>query len=164
MPIFLGIDPGIADTGYGVISVSGNLLRCITYGSIKTDKKDSDQDRLLSLYNQLSIIIKTHQPQAVGMEKLFFNTNAKTAMIVGQARGVAVLTVAQAKLPLYELTPPQVKSAVCASGSANKAQVQKMVKLILGLKEVPKPDDAADALAVAIGISAIANSKLCQNF
>jgi len=148
--IILGIDPGIADTGYGVIKSEGSKLTCLAYGSIKTDSKLDLISRLEILHLALDKIIKKYQPDLAAIEQLFFNKNVRTALIVGQARGVILLTLKQNKLTIIDYTPSQVKSAVSAYGQASKLQVQKMVKLILNLKELPKPDDAADALAVAI--------------
>ena len=148
--IILGIDPGIADTGYGFIKVNGSRLECLAYGSIKTPAKEDFSLRLQTLHKELAALIKKYKPERAAMEQLFFNKNVKTALIVGQARGVAVLTIGLAKVPVIDFTPGQVKQAVSAYGQASKLQVQKMVKLILNLKELPQPDDAADALAVAI--------------
>ena len=147
----LGIDPGIADTGYGIIQKdkSGNLS-CIDYGSIKTMAKTEMSRRLEIINKELNIIIKEYKPDLIAIEQLFFCNNAKTAIIVGQARGVAMFTARQNKIPIIEFTPLQVKQAVSAYGKAPKMQVQKMVKLLLNLEEIPKPDDAADALAIAI--------------
>ena len=148
--IILGIDPGIADTGYGVIREDGGRLTCLTYGSVKTLCGQDLSLRLEILYAELDKIIKKYKPDRAAIEKLFFNKNVKTALIVGQARGVSMLALIKNNLTISEFTPSQVKQAVCAYGQANKAQVQKMVKLILKLEELPQPDDAADALAVAI--------------
>ena len=148
--IILGIDPGIADTGYGVIKEDGSKLSCLAYGSIKTSPRDELSDRLVELYKQLDKLIKKYQPDAAAIEELFFNKNVRTALIVGQARGVALLALKQNKLRIMNFTPPQVKQAVSAYGHASKLQVQKMVKLILNLQELPRPDDAADALAIAV--------------
>lgn len=148
--IILGIDPGIADTGYGVIKAEGTKVTCLTYGSIKTKASDDLVTRLEILHRELDKIIKKYQPGLAAIEQLFFNKNVRTALIVGQARGVVLLTLKQNKLPVFDVTPSQVKQAVTAYGQASKAQVQKMVKLILNLRELPQPDDAADALAVAI--------------
>jgi len=148
--IVLGIDPGIADTGYGFIRVSGSRLECLEYGSIKTPAGSALPERLEILYSELKRLLKKHRPQVAAVEQLFFNKNVRTALIVGQARGVALLAISQAGVALTDFTPAQVKLAVSAYGQASKLQVQKMVKLILNLKELPKPDDAADALAVAI--------------
>lgn len=156
--IILGIDPGIADTGYGLIKESGSTLSCLTYGSIKTDPSLVLADRLLDLHSQLDKIIKKYKPDLAAVEELFFNKNVRTALIVGQARGVALLALKKNNLPIFNFTPSQVKQAVSAYGQAPKLQVQKMVKLILNLKELPRPDDAADALAVAI---CALNNRLC---
>lgn len=147
----LGIDPGIADTGWGVIEQDAQgKLSCLAYGSIKTKAGLKLASRLESLHQELDGIIKDYQPQMVGVEDLYFCKNAKTALVVGQARGVVLLTLSLHCLPIGEFTPLQVKQAVSGYGKAGKSQVQKMVQTILNLKVVPKPDDAADALAVAI--------------
>lgn len=156
--IILGIDPGIADTGYGLIKNEAGKLTCLAYGSIKTKAGVDLADRLLTLNQELSKIIKKFQPDLAAVEQLFFNKNVRTALVVGQARGVALLTLKQNKLPVIDFTPAQVKQAVCAYGQASKKQVQKMVKLILNLSVLPQPDDAADALAIAI---CALNSRLC---
>jgi len=149
--IILGIDPGIADTGYGLIKkTKNNDLECLDYGSIKTRAKLPLAERLEIIHLELEKIIKEYKPNLVAVEELFFCNNAKTALIVGQARGVVLLTIKQNNLPLLEFTPLQVKQAVSTYGKASKMQVQKMVKILLNLKELPKPDDAADALAVAV--------------
>lgn len=148
--IILGLDPGIADTGYGVISCEKGKLLCLTYGSIKTEAKKDLSERLEILDIELKKLIKKYQPEVVAVEQLFFNKNVKTALIVGQARGVLLLRIKKSGLKILEFTPGQVKQAVAAYGRASKNQVQKMVKIILGLKSLPQPDDAADALAVAI--------------
>lgn len=156
----LGIDPGIADTGYGLIEVKGSTMKCLEYGSIRTRANSALPKRLNKIYTDLNNIIKKHKPDTIGVEQLFFCNNVKTALIVGQARGVVLLLAEQHDLPFQEFTPLQVKQAVAAYGQAGKAQVQKMVKLLLNLKEIPKPDDAADALAVAICAS---NSRVTQS-
>ena len=149
--IIIGIDPGIADTGYGVIQKNDdNTLKCLDYGSIKTKSNLELSKRLSILYKELDTIIKRYKPNLMAVEELFFCNNAKTAIIVGQARGVILLTINQNNIPFLEFTPLQVKQTVSTYGKATKAQVQKMIKLILNLKIIPKPDDAADALAVAI--------------
>jgi len=148
--VILGIDPGIADTGYGIIKKEEGRLLCLDYGSIKTASTDEMSKRLEELNAELNKIIKKYKPNLVAIEQLFFCKNAKTALVVGQARGVALLTARQNKVPTEEFTPLQVKQAVSSYGAASKMQVQKMVKLLLGLKEIPRPDDAADALAIAI--------------
>lgn len=148
--IILGVDPGIADTGYGVISDDKGKLTCLTYGSIKTSSKDDLITRLNQLHIELSKIIKKYQPDLVSVEELFFSKNVKTALTVGHARGVILLTIKQNNLPIFEFKPSQIKQAVSGYGAAKKDQVQKMVKTLLGLREIPKPDDAADALAIAM--------------
>jgi crossover junction endodeoxyribonuclease RuvC len=147
----LGIDPGIADTGYGLINKNkiGNLT-CLTYGSIKTKAKVEMTERLEIINQELKNIIIKYRPELLAVEQLFFCNNVKTALIVGQARGVILLTARQNQVPIAEFTPLQVKQAVSSYGKASKLQVQKMVKLLLKLDQLPKPDDAADALAVAI--------------
>ena len=151
MTLILGIDPGIADTGYGIIQKDkSNNLSCIDYGSIKTLAKIEMPERLEIINKELSKIIKKYKPNLIAVEQLFFCKNVKTALAVGQARGVVMLTARQNRIPTVEFTPLQVKQAVAAYGQASKLQVQKMVKLLLNLPELPKPDDAADALAIAI--------------
>ncbi len=149
--IILGIDPGIADTGYGIISRDNRRnLRNLGYGSIKT-KAGTEMTKRLHIINQeLSRLIEEHKPELIAIEQLFFASNAKTAFVVGQARGVVMLTAKQHNVAITEFTPLEVKLAVSSYGKASKLQVQKMVKLLLNLKELPKPDDAADALAIAI--------------
>lgn len=147
----LGIDPGIADTGFGVIEKgAGGKISCVSYGSIKTKAGMPMASRLETLNDELEKIIKKYRPALAAVEELFFQNNAKTAIIVGQARGVILLACRKNKVPIVELTPLQVKQTISGYGRAEKAQVQKMVKLLLNLKEIPKPDDAADALAIAI--------------
>ena len=148
--IILGIDPGIADTGFGVIAGNGHKLTCLAYGSIRTSPKFALADRLEIINLEITKLIKKYKPNLIAIEELFFCNNAKTALIVGQARGVVVLTAKLNKIKSVEFTPYQVKQAVSTYGHAKKDQVQRMVKLILNLKELPKPDDAADALAIAI--------------
>ncbi|HVM90606.1 MAG TPA: crossover junction endodeoxyribonuclease RuvC [Verrucomicrobiae bacterium] len=146
----LGIDPGFDRTGWGVIEDAGGKLKYVACGCIQTSAKDAFAARLQDVRDGLSELIKTHKPDAVSMEQLFFQTNATTAMKVSMARGVAALVVADADLPLVEPTPNQVKSGTTGQGNADKKQVQQMVMRLLNLKEVPTPDDAADALAIAI--------------
>lgn len=146
----LGIDPGYAILGYGIIDKMGNKFSVCRYGAITTDSKMSMEDRLEFLYDSLREIIDEEQPDVASIEQLFFNTNAKTAILVGQARGAAVLACVKGGLHIEEYTPLQIKQALVGYGRADKRQVQTMVKTILNLKEVPKPDDTADALAAAI--------------
>lgn len=149
--VILGIDPGIADTGVGVISVAPNgRLRCVHYDSVKTKAGLPLDERLASLYEQLERLAQHFRPDLAAIEQLFFCTNVKTALVVGQARGVALLALKRQGAPLLEFTPLQVKQAVSAYGKATKLQVQRMVKTILNLDTLPQPDDAADALAIAI--------------
>ncbi len=146
----LGIDPGIGRTGWGIIEVRSGKLEVRSYGCIETFQTMEMGERLESLYTQLTDIIQKQKPDAFAIEDLFFNTNAKTALVVGQARGVAVLVAAQNKVPLAVYTPLQVKIAVAGYGRAEKKQVGQMVKTILKLKSIPKPDDTTDALAIAL--------------
>jgi len=149
--LVLGIDPGIAITGYGLIRTDDRSnYNCIDYGVIKTSADLPDAERLKILFEGLTQLIASHCPDSSAVEKLFFQKNVKTAISVGQARGVAMLSLAQANLPVHEYTPNEVKQTVCGYGSADKQQVQRMVQTLLNLEEFPKPDDAADALAVAI--------------
>ena len=146
----LGIDPGTATTGFGIIEVADHETRAIDYGVISTHKDLPMPERLAELHKDLSELIKTHRPDCCVVEQLFFARNVTTAITVGQARGVVLLAAAQAELEIAEYTPLQVKQAVTGYGQATKKQVQEMVKTILRLKEIPKPDDAADALAIAL--------------
>ena len=141
----------MADTGYGVIEKDERgRLTCREFGVIKTAAKEEIEQRLETINKKLEKIIKKYKPRVVAVEQLFFCKNVKTALLVGQARGVILLTAKQNKIPTIEFTPLQVKQAVSSYRQAGKTQVQKMVKLLLNLKELPKPDDAADALAIAI--------------
>ncbi len=146
----LGIDPGTATTGYGLVQDQDGSLVVVDYGVILTASELEMPERLLEIFRELNKIILLHRPESGAVEKLFFQKNVRTALSVGQARGVILLALAQAGLPVYEYTPNEVKQAVAGYGSADKNQVQQMVRALLGLKEVPQPDDAADALAVAI--------------
>lgn len=146
----IGIDPGIAILGFGVLDYNNNNFKVIDYGAIFTTPKNSMPERLEILFNSLGEIIDKYNPEAIAFEELFFNQNAKTAIIVGQARGAVVLCAQIKKLNIFEYTPLQVKQAVVGYGRAEKKQVQQMVKMILNLKEIPKPDDVADALAIGI--------------
>ena len=148
----LGIDPGYAILGYGVLDIIGNKFVTVAYGSITTDSKMEMPERLVALYDGLTGIIQTYKPDEASIEELFFNNNAKTAILVGEARGVAVLACAKQGLKISEYTPLQIKQALVGYGRADKKQVQAMVKAILNLEAVPKPDDTADALAVAAAI------------
>jgi crossover junction endodeoxyribonuclease RuvC len=147
--LVLGIDPGTATTGYAVVGQEDDLY-LVTYGVITTSAKWALPERLLAIHQQLSSLIQQHQPTEVAVEELFFSKNARTAMSVGHARGVVLLAAAQAGLPIAHYKPAEVKQAVAGYGGADKRQVQDMVRLLLGLDRVPTPDDAADAVAVAI--------------
>ncbi len=149
--LILGIDPGIAITGYGLVRVDRRgQYQAVDYGVIRTKKGLTDAERLKNLFEELQDIISEHDPQSCAVEKLFFQKNVKTAISVGQARGVAILALAQSDLTVHEYTPMEIKQSVCGYGNAGKKQIQRMVQTLLTLKELPKPDDAADALAVAI--------------
>jgi crossover junction endodeoxyribonuclease RuvC len=148
--IILGVDPGTAITGYGIIASDGDALKMVAYGAITTPADWQLPRRLQRIYTELATLIAQHQPTDAVVEKLFFSKNVRTALSVGQARGVALLVAAQAGLALHEYTPLQIKQAVVGYGRAEKMQVQRMVKMLLQLDFVPQPDDAADALAIAI--------------
>ncbi|MCI5721611.1 MAG: crossover junction endodeoxyribonuclease RuvC [Firmicutes bacterium] len=146
----LGVDPGYAILGWGVLDLKGNHFSVVDYGAITTDAKMEMPLRLQHLYIQLCAVIEKYKPEVASIEELFFNSNAKTAIMVGQARGVAVLACVNGGLEVNEYTPLQIKQALVGYGRADKKQVQAMVKAILNLSEVPKPDDTADAVAAAI--------------
>lgn len=151
MTLTLGIDPGTATTGYGLVRLTtGGNLEAVTFGVILTPPKVPAQQRLSMLYDDLKELLSLHRPDSCAVEKLFFQRNVSTAIGVGQARGVILLAMAQAGLDVAEYTPNEVKQAVVGYGSADKRQVQEMVRTLLLLPEIPKPDDAADALAIAI--------------
>ena len=151
MTLALGIDPGTATTGYGLVRLmrDGELVAA-QYGIISTPKDATASARLEMLYDQLRDLLKQHQPDTAAVEKLFFARNVTTALAVGQARGVVMLCLQQAGIETFEYTPKEVKQAVAGYGSAEKRQVQEMVRALLQLESIPKPDDAADALAIAI--------------
>lgn len=155
--IILGIDPGIATTGFGVIAIEKGVCTLVDCGVVTTHKDLTHAERLAILYEDLTEIVKKHQPQQVAVEKLFFSTNVTTAMTVGEARGVALLVLQQGGVPIAEYTPLQVKQGITGYGKATKKQVQEMVKTRLKLNTIPKPDDAADALAIALTHSAHVN-------
>jgi len=148
--LVLGLDPGLATLGYGLVKGDGYILELVAYGVVRTPAKTPLAERLMQLHHELSSIIVQHHPDVAAVEELFFSTNARTAIIVGEARGVTLLTVAEAGVPIVEYTPLQVKQAITGYGQADKPQMQQMVRLLLGLNEIPHPDDAADALAVSI--------------
>jgi crossover junction endodeoxyribonuclease RuvC len=146
----LGLDPGIARTGWGVIEVQSAKCKVQSFGCIETSKELATEKRLQLLYEKVSGILEKEKPEAFAIEELFFNTNTTTAMIVGQARGVVLLAATQQEVPISIYTPLQVKIAVTGYGRAEKKQVGQMVKTILHLDAIPKPDDTADALAIAL--------------
>ena len=148
--IVLGVDPGTAMTGYGVVSREGSKLRALDFGCFQTIPDRELPDRLRLIHEAMTGLLERHQPACVGVERLFFNRNVQTAFAVGQARGAVLLAAAEAGVPVYEYGPHEVKLAVTGYGRADKAQVQRMVQVVLGMAVLPRPDDAADALAVAI--------------
>jgi len=148
--LVIGIDPGTATTGYGIVRDTEAGPQLITYGAILTPAGAPMPDRLRTIYHELKDLLALHQPQAGAVEKLFFQRNVSTAMTVGQARGVALLALAEAGVTIGEYTPKEVKQAVAGYGGADKLQMQHMVRAILKLADLPRPDDAADALAIAI--------------
>lgn len=149
--LVIGIDPGTATTGYGLVQESEDgTLMAVDYGAVVTPSKMPMPERLSLLYDSLKDILQSHPPESAAVEKLFFQKNVRTAMSVGQARGVALLALTQAGLPVAEYAPNEIKQAVAGYGGADKRQIQEMVRTLLNLDEIPKPDDAADALAVAI--------------
>lgn len=160
--IILGIDPGIAIVGYGIIECKGNHFKAIDYGAIRTESNLLFPDRIKNIYDELTDIIKFYKPCDFAIEELFFNKNVKTAIKVGQARGVEVLAAVNNDLDIYEYTPLQIKQAITGYGRADKNQMQQMVKILLNLDEIPKPDDVADALAVAMCHGSSLNFK--ENF
>ncbi|HZO91476.1 MAG TPA: crossover junction endodeoxyribonuclease RuvC [Chthonomonadaceae bacterium] len=148
--VIMGIDPGTATTGYGIVEKQGNRLSYVTCGVIQTEKTAEMPDRLLAIYTQLNRLLDVHEPDVLVTERLFFSNNVTTALQVGRTIGIALLAAAQRGLPWVEYRPMEVKMAVVGYGAAEKKQVQYMVKQLLNLDKVPRPDDAADALAIAI--------------
>lgn len=148
--IILGIDPGYAIVGYGVLEYNANRFKILDYGAITTDAGTPFNLRLEMIYDQMTELLEKYHPDAMSVEKLFFNTNQKTVIDVGQARGVIMLSAQKMRVPTFEYTPLQVKMAVTGYGRAEKKQVQEMTRVLLNLEKVPKPDDTADALAIAI--------------
>lgn len=146
----IGIDPGTAITGWGIVEGEGNELSLVACGVVTTPAGTPLPQRLQSIYRELTTIIDQHRPDSSAIEELFFSKNAKTALAVGHGRGAAMLALANADLPIIEYKPLEVKQALTGHGGADKQQIQQMVKLLLGLADIPRPDDAADAVAVAI--------------
>ena len=157
--IALGIDPGTAVCGFGVVSFQSGTLKLVDAGCIRTSAGDADADRLRQLHGALQQLIGEHRPGRVGIERLFFQRNVQTAMAVGQARGVALLAAAEAGVAIDEPTPNEVKQQICGNGSADKGQVAAMVERLLGVSLAGTPDDATDALAIAIGTAYRAASE-----
>ena len=148
--IVLGIDPGTAALGYGIVESSRGRLGAIDHGCLVTSPDTTLPERLLAVHRLVDELLETHQPSVLAIERLFFSRNVQTAFAVGQARGVVLLAAAQHGVPVVEATPNEVKSAVAGYGAADKEQVQRMVQVVLGMSERPTPDDAADALAIAV--------------
>jgi crossover junction endodeoxyribonuclease RuvC len=156
--IVLGIDPGTAALGYGIVEATGGRLHEIDHGVFETSPDTSMPERLLAVHGAVSAWLASHQPDVVAVERLFFSRNAQTAFGVGQARGVVLLAAAEAGLPVMEATPNEVKSAIAGFGGADKQQVQRMVQVVLGMSAPPQNDDAADALAIAVWAAHTAGS------
>ena len=148
--VIVGIDPGFAIVGYGAVLYEGNKFTVLDYGCIYTKANTPFEDRLVTISDGIREVLEKHKPSAIGVEELYFNKNEKTALQVAHGRGVIILTAARMGIQIMEYTPLQVKMAVTGYGRADKAQIQQMTKTILNLEKIPKPDDAADALAVAI--------------
>ncbi len=148
--LVLGIDPGTALCGYGLVRAEGDDMSLVAYGAVSTPAKLPLAERLLQIHTELAALIAEHHPEAAAVEKLFFSKNTRTALAVGHARGVVLLSAAEAMLPVYEYTPNEVKQAISGYGGADKNQMQQMVRMLLHLNFVPEPDDAADAVAIAI--------------
>lgn len=151
--IIIGIDPGTATTGYGIIESKrgkGSQFKVLDFGFIQTKPGFAAGERLKIIHQELSALIKKHKPEVLAVESLFFFRNLKTALPVSQAKGVILFTAAKNKIPVHEFTPLQVKFTICGNGRAEKADMQKKIKIMLKLKEIPRPDDAADALGIAI--------------
>ena len=159
--IILGIDPGYAIVGWGVIDYTANRFSVIDYGAVTTEAKTPFNRRLEMVFDGVSEIITRYRPSALAIEKLFYNTNAKTVIDVAQSRGVINLAAVKNGVEIFEYTPLQVKQSVVGYGRAEKKQVQQMTKMLLHLKEVPRPDDTADALALAICHAHASGSRLC---
>ncbi len=165
--MILGIDPGYAIVGYGLIDYRNNHFTVVDYGAILTDAGTPFNERLEKIYDSLTAIIERYEPEAMSVEKVFYNSNAKTVIDVSQARGVIMLAAQKNKVPVFEYTPLQVKQSVVGYGRAEKKQIQEMTRRILALEKIPKPDDTADALAMAIchahssgSLSAIGNMRI----
>lgn len=161
--IIIGIDPGIAIVGYGIVEYNASHFTTLAHGVITTPAGTDTADRLLIIYNELDALIKTYKPSEIAVEELFFNTNQKTAIVIAEARGVLLLCAKMNHLSIFEYTPLQVKQAVVGYGRAEKTQVIEMIKLILNLNSAPKHDDTADALAIAVCHAHTGGSRI-RNF
>ncbi len=161
--VIFGIDPGIATVGYGVIEYKANKFKMLEYGTVCTPAGLELAVRLEGIFDELSRLLKKHNPDAIAIEELFFNSNVKTAITVAQGRGVAVLAAQKSGKPVYEYTPLQVKQAITGYGRAEKKQVMEMVKMFLNMDKIPRPDDAADALAMAVCHAHSSSSALFDN-
>lgn len=148
--VVLGVDPGTAITGYGVVSADGDRLSLMVHGAITTLPSQPLPERLLAIYRSLLTLIESYQPQAMAVEEVFFGRNVRTAIAVGHARGVVLLAAAQMGLPVFTYTPTAIKQAIIGYGRADKHQVQEMIRMLLALPNVPQPDDVADAVAIAV--------------
>lgn len=149
--VIMGVDPGSSVTGYGLVKTQpGNEISLLDYGTIKTDSGFQPEEKLKKIYDGLVKVLRKSSPDEFAIEEAFYSKNAKTAMVMGQVRGVAILAAAQAQIPVAEYSPREIKQSIVGSGNASKSQVQFMVKNLLGLKKIPEPEDAADALAVAL--------------
>lgn len=148
--IIIGIDPGLATVGFGVIRKEKDRVTPVSYGCIRTSPEKQNPQRLLEIYNELNLLFGKYAPSEIAVEKLFFTNNITSAMGVSEARGVIFLAAQQRNIPVTEYTPKQVKQSITGSGTADKKQMQDMIKRILGLDEIPKPDDAADGLSIAL--------------
>lgn len=161
--IVLGIDPGYAIVGYGVLRYEKSRFTVLEYGTITTPKEMPFSERLVQIYHSMNTLLERFSPDSLAVEKLYFNTNTTTAIDVSQARGVIMLTAQLKEIPLYEYTPLQVKQSVTGYGRAEKKQVQEMTRMLLNLEKIPRPDDAADALAMAICHAHASGSLLGAN-
>lgn len=161
--IILGIDPGLATIGYGILQYNSGRFKVLDYGCIRTEAKIPTYKRLNSIFIEINRLINSYHPDVMAVEELFFNTNVTTAINVGQGRGVIILSAAISNISVFEYTPLQVKQAVVGYGRATKQQIQQMVKIILNLNSIPKPDDTADALAVAICHAHSYNENIIYN-
>ncbi len=157
--IIIGIDPGTAITGYGIIEKDKKYLKCLEYGCIRTEPTLPQGERLKKINSELNKLIRKHRPEVMAVENIYFFKNLKTAMPVSQSKGIILFTAAKKKIPVYEFTPLQVKMTVTGFGRASKKQVQEMIKVIFKLEKIPKPDDAADALGIAICCANALNYK-----